>query len=307
MLNPQSTMKLLYVTPEKLAKSKRFMSKLQAAYKKGLFSHLAIDEVHCCSQWGHDFRTDYPYVLQAIRRITQTNPLPPVFLFTATTQPDATREIIEHAQQLSGHDVDLVDGGSARVNLAYEVRAVPPPDRVDTVADLLEEHLRDGSAIVFCGSRNRTEEIADQLTALGYPAKHYHAGLDADERRERQDDFIRGDTRVVTATNAFGMGVDKPDIRFVLHYQIPRTLEAWTQEVGRAGRDGKPAWCELLYFPEDIAIQNTFVSWANPSLEYVMMVYETLVGWGECNTSLPPTATGCLHRGPPANLICTIR
>ena len=115
---------------------------------------VVFDEAHCLSQWGHDFRTDYPYVLQAIRRITQTGPMPPVFLFTATTQPDATREIIDHAQQFSGHQVELIDGGSARVNLAYEVMEVPPGDRTEKVVDLLQEHLQDGSAIVFCGSRS---------------------------------------------------------------------------------------------------------------------------------------------------------
>jgi ATP-dependent DNA helicase RecQ len=237
---------LLYLSPEQL---RNFG--IVRLLKSREIGAVVFDEAHCLSQWGHDFRTDYPYVLQAIRRITQTGPMPPVFLFTATTQPDATREIIEHAQQFSGHDVELVDGGSARVNLTYEVREVPPKDRVDTVVDLLQEHLRDGSAIVFCGSRNRTEEIADQLTALGFPAEHYHAGLDADERRQRQDAFIRGDIRVVTATNAFGMGVDKDDVRLVVHVDMPSSLEAYLQEAGRAGRDGKPAIAMLLWAAGD--------------------------------------------------------
>ncbi|MBK7949069.1 MAG: DEAD/DEAH box helicase [Deltaproteobacteria bacterium] len=155
---------LLYLSPEQLRN--RGIVKLLKSREIGA---VVFDEAHCLSQWGHDFRTDYPYVLQAIRRITQTGPMPPVFLFTATTQPDATREIIEYAQQFSGHDVELVDGGSARVNLTYEVRQVAPPDRVETVVELLREHLQDGSAVVFCSSRNRTEEIADQLTAMGFP------------------------------------------------------------------------------------------------------------------------------------------
>lgn len=237
---------LLYLSPEQLRN--RGIARLLRSREIGA---VVFDEAHCLSQWGHDFRTDYPYVLQAIRRITQTGPMPPVFLFTATTQPDATREIIEYAQQSSGHDVEVVDGGSARVNLSHEVRQVAPAERVGTVVELLREHLQDGSAIVFCGSRNRTEEIADQLTALGFPAQHYHAGLDVDARRQRQDDFIRGGIRIVTATNAFGMGVDKDDVRLVVHVDMPSSLEAYLQEAGRAGRDGKPATAVLLWAPGD--------------------------------------------------------
>ncbi|MEZ4331104.1 MAG: RecQ family ATP-dependent DNA helicase [Myxococcota bacterium] len=237
---------LLYLSPEQL-RNRGTMNLL----KSREIGAVVFDEAHCLSQWGHDFRTDYPYVLQAIRRITQTGPMPPVFLFTATTQPDATEEILDYARQFSGHDVELLDGGSARVNLAYEVRQVPPADRVETAVELLRERLQDGSAIVFCNSRSRTEEIADQLTAMGYAAQHYHAGLDADERRQRQDEFIRGDIRIVTATNAFGMGVDKDDVRLVVHLDMPSSLEAYLQEAGRAGRDGKPATAVLLWAPGD--------------------------------------------------------
>jgi ATP-dependent DNA helicase RecQ len=125
------------------------------------------------------------------------------------------------------------------------------------------------------------ERLHDDLRRRGIETLVYHGKLARDERRAMQERFMESDRAVVLATNAFGMGIDKPDIRFVLHAQMPRTLEAWTQEIGRAGRDGKPAWCELFYFGEDVALQQEFVQWANPSREYVVGVYEVLRGWGE--------------------------
>jgi len=275
---------LLYLSPEQLRNPG--IVRLLESREIGA---VVFDEAHCLSQWGHDFRTDYPYVLQAIRRITRTGPMPPVFLFTATTQPDATREIIEHAKQQSGHDVELVDGGSARANLTYAVRDVPPSDRVHTLIDLLQEHLQDGSAIVFCGTRSRTEEVADQLTALGFPAQHYHAGLDADARRQRQDAFIRGDIRIVTATNAFGMGVDKDDVRLVVHLDMPSSLEAYLQEAGRAGRDGKPASAVLLWAPGDAEPRFSLAAMADLSGDDLRAIWRAI-------QQLPSARLGDLER-----------
>ncbi len=261
---------LLYLSPEQL-RNVGIVRLLQTRE----IGAVVFDEAHCLSQWGHDFRTDYPYVLHAIRRITQA-PMPPVFLFTATTQPDATQEVIEHVKTLSGHNVELVDGGSARINLNYVVRQVPPGDRIDAVVELLHEHLRDGSAIVFCGSRSRTEEIAEQLSILGYPAEHYHAGLDADLRRERQDAFIGGEIRVVTATNAFGMGVDKDDVRLVVHIDMPSSLEAYLQEAGRAGRDGKPATAVLLWASGDAEPRFSLAALADLSSDDLRAIWRAI-------------------------------
>lgn len=214
---------------------------------------VVFDEAHCLSQWGHDFRTDYPYVLRAVRELAEDQgcPMPPVFLFTATSQHDATEQILRHAQEQSGHTVTLLDGGSARSNLTYAVRRVPAHRRLDVTAELLDEYLADGTAIVFCGSRRRTEEVALDLSDRGYPAIAYHAGLLADERRELQDAFLNGEHRIIAATNAFGMGVDKPDVRLVVHVDMPSSLEAYLQEAGRAGRDLEPATAVLLWAPGD--------------------------------------------------------
>ena len=239
---------LLYMSPEQLRNAG--MLRLLGQRELGA---IVFDEAHCLSQWGHDFRTDYPYVLRAIGELMegQGAPMPPVFLFTATTQADATRQIIAHARAQSGHPIELYDGGSARTNLTYGVRRVPEHDRIDVIVDLLADHLGEGTAIVFCGSRRRTGSTAAELTERGFPAAAYHAGLEADERRELQDAFLGGQHRIITATNAFGMGVDKPDVRLVVHLDMPSSLEAYLQEAGRAGRDGAPATAVLLWTPGD--------------------------------------------------------
>jgi ATP-dependent DNA helicase RecQ len=209
---------LLYLSPEQFRNAG--ILRLLAQRELGA---IVFDEAHCLSQWGHDFRTDYPYVLRAVRELTQAQgaAMPPVFLFTATTQHDATQQIIAHAQEEAGRPIELYDGGSERSNLTYHVHPVPEHDRLDAIVQLLDDHLADGTAIIFCGSRARTEAAALDLTGRGFPAEAYHAGLEADTRRELQDAFLGGRYRIITATNAFGMGVDKPDVRLVVHLDMP--------------------------------------------------------------------------------------
>ena len=260
--------KLLYITPE------RFRSpQFQALESKLNIVRIAIDEAHCISQWGHDFRPDYWKLGEYRARLGS----PPTIALTATATTAVAKDI---CQSLALRDPLIVREGIERPNLFL---ATTPIELAEEKVPILAERIRqmDGAGIVYSSLIRDLEQLSTELRRQGIPSLVYHGKLSPSERRRMQDRFMSSEREVVLATNAFGMGVDKADIRFVLHAQVPRTLEAWTQEVGRAGRDGQPAWCELLYFQEDLAIQQNFVNWVNPTREYLIGVYETLAGWGE--------------------------
>jgi ATP-dependent DNA helicase RecQ len=261
-------LELLYVTPE------RFRSDDFASFLPRLrIARLAVDEAHCVSQWGHDFRPDYSRLAEYRARCGN----PPTIALTAT----ATRRVADDiVRSLGLREPLIVRLGIERPELFLAASTI---EFEEEKLPLLAERVRaiDGPGIVYSTLIRDLEELHVALKRIGIESLVYHGKLSNEERRRAQREFLASGHAVVLATNAFGMGVDKADIRFVLHAQVPRTLEQWTQEVGRAGRDGKPAWCEVLYFQEDLAIQQRFVEWANPSLEYLMHVYETLRGWGE--------------------------
>ncbi len=261
-------LKLLYVTPE------RFRSAdFQSVVAQLNIVRLAVDEAHCVSQWGHDFRPDYSRLGEYRARIGN----PPTIALTATATPRVAEDIVA---MLALREPLIVRLGIERPELFLAATRV---ELAEEKLPLLAERVRqiDGPGIVYSTLIRDLEDLHVELKRRGVHSLVYHGKLSPQERRSMQARFLSSRDEVVLATNAFGMGVDKPDIRFVLHAQVPRTLEQWIQEVGRAGRDGGPSWCEVLYFEEDLAIQQNFVEWANPSREYLMHVYETLRGWGE--------------------------
>ncbi len=258
--------RLVYVVPERF-RSGRFLEVVRGATLR----LLAVDEAHCISEWGHDFRPDYAR-LGYFRRLLGN---PPTIALTATATDAVRRDIIE---QLDLRDPRTFITGFARPNLFYEVQ----PARHDRQKmQVLLDFLRGtpGSGIVYASTRKKCEEVA---AALVHEARRttvvYHAGLLPDERHAAQEAFMAGQAEIVVATNAFGMGIDKRDVRFVVHYTMPGSLEAYYQEAGRAGRDGEPSRCLLLYNPADRFVQEFFIESAYPAREHVAKVYEHLRG-----------------------------
>ncbi len=259
---------LLYITPERFR-----TAKFQAIQDKLPVVRLAIDEAHCISQWGHDFRPDYQKL--GIYRERLGNP--PTVAMTAT----ATKKVVKDVVSTLRLEKPLIlRSGIERKNLFLGCTRVRVADeKVPLIASRIAQI--GGPGIVYSALIKDLEALREELRALGIPSLVYHGKLADKERREMQDLFMQSSDGVVLATNAFGMGVDKFDIRFVIHAQVPGTLEEWTQEVGRAGRDDKPSWCELLFLEEDLSIQQSFIEWANPDLEFVLRVYSTLHDWGD--------------------------
>jgi ATP-dependent DNA helicase RecQ len=214
-----------------------------------------FDEAHCLSKWGHDFRPDYLYVSRFIKTRQKDKPSP-FFCFTATAKPDVVQDIVEHFRKRLGISLETLSGGVNRENLFYEVYAVPTQAKYPEVLRLLQESLReDGGAIVFCARQKTVEELAEFLKQAGLDCGYFHGGMLPEEKRRVQEAFIAGELRVIAATNAFGMGVDKADVRLVIHLDTPGSLENYLQEAGRAGRDQAPARCILLYDDADLDVQ----------------------------------------------------
>jgi len=252
--------KLLYVSPERLS-SQLFITKV----KHMKVSFVTVDEAHCISQWGYDFRPSY---LQ-IARIRHELPGVPMLALTATATPLVANDIME---RLEFDEKRLYQMSFERKNLAYQVYYAD--DKLQQLIHLLE--INPGSAIVYARSRQRTRATAERLVAAGLSATFFHAGLDHATKDQRQRDWQEGRTRVIVATNAFGMGIDKADVRLVVHIDCPDSIEAYFQEAGRAGRDGKPALAVLLYSKADHNKLEKRIADTFPPKDYVKQVYEHL-------------------------------
>ncbi len=229
--------KLLYVAPESMNKEENieFLKKVNVAF-------VAIDEAHCISEWGHDFRPEY----RRIKTIIQQFGSLPIVALTATATPKVQLDIQKNLQM---EDADVFMSSFNRKNLYYEVR--PKKETKKQLIHFMRQH-KGKSGIIYCLSRKKVEEIAQLLVVNGFKAAPYHAGLEPDVREKNQDDFLNEETDIIVATIAFGMGIDKPDVRFVVHYDVPKSLEGYYQETGRSGRDGLEGHCLMFYSHNDL-------------------------------------------------------
>ena len=219
-----------------------------------------LDEAHCLSRWGHDFRPDYRYVGRFIREKAEmeSRPVPPTLCLTATAKPDVVKDIARYFQDEIGAELEVFDGGARRTNLEFVVVQTTGGEKFSHIHQILTTDLpqdSSGGAIVYCATRRGTEEVAEFLRMKEIAADHFHAGLPPETKKSVQQRFIKGELRVIAATNAFGMGIDKPDVRLVIHADIPGSLENYLQEAGRAGRDRQTARCVLLHSREDVERQ----------------------------------------------------
>lgn len=265
--------KIIYIAPERL-NSFGFSNLVRNME----VSMIAIDEAHCISQWGHDFRPSYREIPKFIKSFSKR---PVVAAYTAT----ATKLVVEEIKtllELNNPIESMV--GFDRPNLFYQV--IKASDKLSYVTDYLKQNFPIESGIIYCSTRKSVESVAERLNKQGFNAVPYHGGMDSTTRQKNQDDFILNNIQIIVATNAFGMGIDKPDVRFVIHYNMPQNMEAYYQEAGRAGRDGEPSQCILLYSPSDIVKQKLLIQSSTFSEERENVLYENLQYLVDyCNTN----------------------
>ncbi len=258
----RGSLKLLYVAPERF-RSDRFIN----ALKKLKISLFAIDEAHCISQWGHDFRPDYTRLDSAIEKLGN----PQRAAFTATATPDVKEDILS---QLKMRSPEVFISGFERPNLSMNISEVGGVgDKLGKIAALARDFK---TGIIYCATRKSVEKLSANLEGTGINFVSYHAGMTPAQRDLNQEKFMSGLADIAVATNAFGMGIDRPDIRFVCHYEIPGSIEAYYQEAGRAGRDGNASKCEILFSYADKRVQEFFIEGVNPKLDSIRAVYKIL-------------------------------
>lgn len=257
--------KIVYIAPERF-----YNQAFVASLKEIKVSLFAVDEAHCISQWGHDFRPSYLRLREAVRFVGS----PVVVALTATATPEVRTDI---GRQLGLKNPETVITGFARPNLQFAVMTAGNGQKLESILELLNSNQEIGSGIIYVGTRARADEIVEALVDNGIKAVGYHAGMDSESRDWVQEKFMSGEAQVVVATNAFGLGINKKDIRFVIHHDIPGTVEAYYQEAGRAGRDGCDSFCLLFHNQQDRYLREFFIKGDNPDPNIITEIYDFLL------------------------------
>jgi len=259
--------KLLYVTPERFRKPE-FVEKIKSAN----ISLFAVDEAHCVSEWGHDFRPDY----SRLGEFREMIGYPLTIALTATATPEVQKDIIKKLH-LDPVNVKTFHTGIQRANLRLEAAEVfDEKEKFEAIKKTLDKYS--GPGIIYFSLIQTLNKFSEKLGDNGYKHGVYHGKLNPQQRKKIQRKFLGGEENLILATNAFGMGIDKPDIRFILHAEVPSSIESYYQEIGRAGRDGKDSICQLIYNQEDLYTQMEFIKWANPDGEFYSRLFDTLKG-----------------------------
>ncbi|KAJ4729096.1 ATP-dependent DNA helicase [Melia azedarach] len=277
----EGELKLLYVTPEKISKSKRFMSKLEKCHHAGRLSLISIDEAHCCSQWGHDFRPDY----KSLGILKTQFPDVPMVALTATATQKVQNDLIEmlHIRKCIKF-VSTIN----RPNLFYMVREKSSVGKlvIDEIAEYIQKsYPNKESGIVYCFSRKECEQVAKELRERGISADYYHADMDVNAREKVHMRWSKNKLQVIVGTVAFGMGINKPDVRFVIHHSLSKSVETYYQESGRAGRDGLPSECLLFFRPADLPRQSSMVFYEYSGLQNLYHIVRYCQSKKQCRRS----------------------